>query len=344
MSRVVDRHGPIGSSASGTQDASIFQPSLPRGPRPACGYRSRRRQVAVDRARRAALPATLARFSSSSSPRSAHVVSFIVDHGTQHPGDMRGERHGLSLRDRRLIRRRGRRGDRRRRLGDRVRGGIRRWRGLWYRLWHRWLGDFRSVIHVQLLSRMGLPPYPPEPIVRRRRHDDPSAGVRRRSLRTSSAVRAPSIARIGCRSRAGCCSHRGRTFDLPDTSGRVGVPSRAGRPDREPLIVSLCHRRAPPSLDRTGRRRATRRRVDPNGAPTVQVGGSSSGTRRSGMSNHTRVDPSASTPQRSLRAPRCRGGRRHAIRPHRMGLVRAPPLPTGRGAISRTHEQRSPGV
>ena len=156
-----------------------------------------------------------------------------------------------------------------------------------------------------------------------------SAGVRYVLLRRF--VHPASLGSVVDREQGAAAIVAARSIFRIRPGGSASAPGRDA-PDREPLIVSLCHRRAPPFLDRTGRRRATRRRVDPNVAPTVQVGGSSSGTRRSGMSNHTRVDPSASTPQRSLRAPRCRGGRRHAIRPHRMGLVRAPPLPTGRGA------------
>jgi hypothetical protein len=135
---------------------------------------------------------------------------------------------GSGVRDRRLIGRGGWSGNGRRRLRDRLRGGIRLRCGLRSRLWHRWLGHFRSVIHLDPSSKDMAPAVPTGADLKRQRHDDPSVAVRPCSPRTSSAVRAPSTARIGCRSRAWCCSPRGRTFDRPGTSepDRVRFPAR----------------------------------------------------------------------------------------------------------------------
>ena len=220
---------------------------------------------------------------------------------------------GSGLRDRRLIGRRRRRRNRRRWLRDRLRGGIRLWCGLRYRLRRRWLGYFRSVFHVSSSTKdrtTAVPtgadddtdPHRARCFMRRRPTTilpRASAGVRDELLRRF--VHPATLGSVVDREQGAAALVAARSIFRVRPSGTASAARREAA-DREALIVSLRHRHAPPFLDGFSRRRATRRWGDPNVARILQAGGSSV-PRRSGMSNHTSVDPSALTPQRSARSP-----------------------------------------
>ena len=204
----------------------------------------------ADRERRASSPATLAWFRSSSSRGRIGRAFIACRHGTQHP-EVSAANDGSGLRDRRLIGRRGRRGNGRRRLRHRLRGGIRLWCGLRYRLWHRWLGDFRSVIHVSSSSREDSS----------RTHRSRASGGEDTTIlpRASAGVRHVLLRRFVHPAPLGSVVDREHGVAALVAACSIvrirpsGTASAAGRDaaDRESLIVSLCHRRAPPFLDRS---------------------------------------------------------------------------------------------